>query len=125
MGKKPSTAARIIGPILGVIVIAAMLFYTKIMPEKQLDTQVSGTSTSAAEEDVRQTIMDENGIKITYTGFLIQEYMPQTYMITVGLTIENSSDIDVVVAPEYGQSSVNGIMRGYPEFCVNTEKQCK
>jgi hypothetical protein len=75
----------------------------------------SSTSTASAnqkDDSENKVIVDADGIKITYTGVKLTQYIPDQsdgYMLTAGLTIENSSGYDITVFPT--DSSVNGVMK--------------
>lgn len=68
-------------------------------------------SASASKETKSIAITNTNGIKVTYTGMKLVQYLPgqsDGYMLTVGLTIQNDSDTDILVLPM--DSSVNDVM---------------
>lgn len=74
---------------------------------------VTAANVSPKSENVKSAvILDEDGIKITYTGMKLSQYLPgqaDAYMLTVGLTVENNSGADILVLPM--ESSVNGVMK--------------
>lgn len=79
----------------------------------------NGSANSQTEESVQDTtpavsevIFDSDNIKITYTGMELTQYLenqPEAYMLTVSLTIENSSGYDITVYPV--DASVNDVMK--------------
>lgn len=78
-----------------------------------------GTSASITEEPISPSpetndtvVADSDGIKITYTGIEMTQYLPnqpEAYMLSVELMIDNASDVDIVVYPE--DASVNGVTK--------------
>ena len=64
------------------------------------------------EETSSLVLVDKNDVKITYTGIKLTQYLPnqvEAYMLTVGLVIENTSEVDITVLPL--DSSVNDVMK--------------
>lgn len=72
----------------------------------------SPTPSAEAEQSENTVILDKDSVKITYTGMKLTQYLPgqaDAYMLTVGLTVENDSDADILVLPM--DSSINGVMK--------------
>lgn len=71
------------------------------------------TKTSGTDETNNDIIIiDKDGIKITYTGIELIQYLqdqPEAYMLVVKLNIENNSTYNITVLPM--DSSVNGVMK--------------
>ena len=73
-------------------------------------SQTDETMTTKASKEI--ILVDRDGIKITYTGINLQNYLegqPEAIMLSVALTVENSSEHNITVLPK--DSSVNGVMK--------------
>ena len=67
---------------------------------------------ASSENKTIQTIVDKDGVKITYTGMELVQYSPSqsdAYMLSVGIVVENNSGVDITVLPV--DSSVNDVMK--------------
>jgi len=111
------------GVIIGLVIwIVAMFCIMKACgvfdsSSSQSDAQAtSSESVEAASNSSSKSgdmvILDSNNLRITYTGIELTQYLPgqsNGYMLSVGLTIENNSDMDITVYPQ--NATVNGIMK--------------
>lgn len=72
----------------------------------------SEMNTKSSSQSPTTVLMNKNGVKITYTGIKLTQYLENQsngYMLSVGLKIENTSSMDITVYPI--NSSVNGVMK--------------